>query len=201
MVIRRSLLFFWFWGEGKTKKKKNLNMSISILVSYSSHSKNWSAAPLSAILKITGIHTRKWYNKEDKRYNLDQVPPISVGVVQGASVLWGRLIPPPLTEMPGNFTVLALLTRFESRYTTITVVSSWKWRRTPRSIFFKSEYLISLFFAASWSAAFTSLLALPWKKERRWNMKPLNKRFPNQGKALYPRTNFSMQNSIRQLFC
>lgn len=177
-------------------------MSISILVSYSSHSKNWSAAPLSAILKITGIHTRKWYNKEkDKRYNLDQLPPISVGVVQGASVLWGRLIPPPLTEMPGNFTVLSLLTRFESRYTTITVVSSWKWRRTPRSIFFKSEYLISLFFAASWSAAFTSLLALPWKKERRWNMKPLNKRFPNQGKALYSRTNFSMQNSIRQFFC
>lgn len=121
-------------------------------------------------LKITGIHTRKWYNKEkDKRYNLDQVPLISVGVVQGASVLWGRLIPPPLTEIPGNFAVLVLLTRFESRYTTTTVVSSWKWRRTPRSIFFKSEYLISLFFAASWSAAFTSLLALPWKHSR-WNM-------------------------------
>ena len=48
--------------------------------------------------------------------------------------------------------------------TTITVMSSWKWRLTFLSIFLRSEYLISLFLAASWRAAFISLFALPWRQ-------------------------------------
>lgn len=76
-------------------------------------------------------------------------------------MLEGKLIPPPLTDMFGDLTELALLMRFELINTTITVMSSWKCRRTPRSIFFRSEYLISLFFAASCRATFTSLFALP----------------------------------------
>jgi hypothetical protein len=44
-------------------------------------------------------------------------------------------------------------------------MSSWKWRRTPRSIFLRSEYLISLFLAASCIAALTSLRAIPWRKK------------------------------------
>lgn len=87
--------------------------------------------------------------------------PVSDGVVQGANEFGRKLTPPPRTDRLAHFVELARLTRFESRNTTITVMSSWKCRRTPRSIFFKSEYLISLFFAASCSAAFTSLLALP----------------------------------------
>lgn len=87
----------------------------------------------------------------------------STGVAQGGRVLVGMLIPPPLRDKVGPPTELALLTRLESRNTTITVMSSWKCRRTPRSIFFKSEYLISLFLAASCKAAFTSLRALPCK--------------------------------------
>lgn len=79
----------------------------------------------------------------------------------GARVFAGRLIPPPLTDKVGPLVELALLTRFESRNTTMTVMSSWKCLRTPRSIFFKSEYLISLFLAASSNAALTSLRALP----------------------------------------
>lgn len=50
-----------------------------------------------------------------------------------------------------------------SRYTTITVISSWKWRLTPFSIFFMSLYLISLLFAASATAALTSRFAIPCK--------------------------------------
>lgn len=84
-----------------------------------------------------------------------------VVVVQGASVLRGIWMPPPLTERLGDLTELALLTKCESRNTTTTVMSSWKCLRTPLSIFFKSEYLISLFFAASCNAAFTNLRALP----------------------------------------
>lgn len=48
----------------------------------------------------------------------------------------------------------------------MTVMSSWKWRRIPFSIFFKSEYLISRFFAASWRAARTNLFAIPWSSQR-----------------------------------
>lgn len=70
-------------------------------------------------------------------------------------------MPPPLTDRLAGFTELARLIRFVSRNTTITVISSWKCLRTPRSIFFRSEYLISLFFAASCRAAFTNALALP----------------------------------------
>ena len=81
--------------------------------------------------------------------------------MQGTRVLEGRLMPPPFTDTLGILTEPARLTRFESRKMTTTVMSSWKCRRTPRSIFFKSENLISLFFAASCSAAFTNLLALP----------------------------------------
>ncbi|MFS7981967.1 hypothetical protein Hanom_Chr10g00957221 [Helianthus anomalus] len=66
---------------------------------------------------------------------------------------------PPLIDTVGPF-MLALLTRFESRNTPTTLMSSWKCRLTPLSIFFKSEYLISRFFAASCKVAFTSLLAL-----------------------------------------
>lgn len=79
----------------------------------------------------------------------------------GANEFGCKLTPPPRMDRLAHFVELARLTRFESRNTTITVMSSWKCRRTPRSIFFKSEYLISLFFAASCSAAFTNLLALP----------------------------------------
>jgi len=116
---------------------------------------------------LLSISEATWYSHENNtrdknmRYSFHQSLPASVGVVQGASVLGGRLIPPPLTDIFEHLTELALLTRFESRNTTITVMSSWKCRRTPRSIFFRSEYLISLFFAASCKAAFTSLLALP----------------------------------------
>ncbi|WVZ05026.1 hypothetical protein V8G54_018372 [Vigna mungo] len=49
------------------------------------------------------------------------------------------------------------------RYTTITVISSWKCLLTPSSIFCRSDTLISLFLAASRSAAFTSLLPIPCK--------------------------------------
>lgn len=87
----------------------------------------------------------------------------------GASVLLRRpaLAPPPRRERVGPRCVLALLTRLESRNTTMTVMSSWKWRRTPRSIFLRSEYLISLFLAASCSAAVISLLAQPCKIKQR----------------------------------
>lgn len=47
---------------------------------------------------------------------------------------------------------------------TMTVMSSWKCRRTFLSILMRSEYRISRFRAASWSAAFMSLFALPWTK-------------------------------------
>lgn len=80
----------------------------------------------------------------------------------GVSVLLRMLAPPPRRERAGPRFVLALLTRLESRNTTMTVMSSWKWRRTPRSIFLRSEYLISLFLAASCSAALISFLAQPW---------------------------------------
>lgn len=87
--------------------------------------------------------------------------PSSAGGVHGAREFAGRVIPPPLSESGGPLDEPALLIRFESRNTTTTVMSSWKCRRTPRSIFLRSEYLISRFFAASCSAAFTSLRALP----------------------------------------
>lgn len=80
---------------------------------------------------------------------------------QGARDFAHRLTPPPLTDKTGLPPPVPLLPLLEPRNTTITVVSSWKWRRTPRSIFFKSEYRISRFLAASCIAAFTSLLALP----------------------------------------
>lgn len=72
----------------------------------------------------------------------------------------GALTPPfiengqPLEEL--------LLIRRGSRNTTTTVISSWKCLLTPLSIFFRSEYLISLFFAASWSAVLTSFRAIPY---------------------------------------
>lgn len=91
--------------------------------------------------------------------------PSSAGAAQGAKVFAGRFIPAPLRDIVGLFNELALLTRFESRNTTITVISSWKCRRTPRSTFFKSEYRISLFFAASCKAVFTSLRAIPCIKK------------------------------------
>ena len=81
----------------------------------------------------------------------------------GVSVLLRMLAPPPRRERAGPRFVLALLTRLESRNTTMTVMSSWKWRRTPRSIFLRSEYLISLFLAAACSAALINFLAQPWK--------------------------------------
>ncbi|KMT06934.1 hypothetical protein BVRB_6g152710 [Beta vulgaris subsp. vulgaris] len=79
-----------------------------------------------------------------------------MGVAQGARVFAGRLIPPPRRDKVGPLAELALDIRFESRNTIITVISSWKCRRTPRSIFFKSEYLISLFLAASCNAVFNN---------------------------------------------
>lgn len=107
--------------------------------------------------------------------SLHQVPPLLLARhAEGARILEGRLIPLPFTDRFGPFAVLALLTRLESRNKTITVMSSWKWRRTPRSIFFKSEYLISLFFAASCIAVFTNLLALPCiKVKQSWLVPPI----------------------------
>nr|GLL19135.1 hypothetical protein BVRB_6g152710 [Ipomoea trifida] len=92
---------------------------------------------------------------------LDAPSPVATAAPQGAKVFAGRVNPPPLTDSVGPLSELALLTRLESRNKTTTVMSSWKCLRTPRSIFFRSEYLISRFFAASCSAAFTSLRALP----------------------------------------
>lgn len=70
-------------------------------------------------------------------------------------------------ERGGSCTVtLDIRSWFKNR--TITVISSWKCRRTFLSIFLRSEYLISLFFAASWSAALISLLALPCNNRRSW---------------------------------
>lgn len=43
----------------------------------------------------------------------------------------------------------------------MTVISSWKWRRTFLSILLRSEYRISRFLAASCKATLISLLALP----------------------------------------
>lgn len=71
-------------------------------------------------------------------------------------------MPPPLMDKLLIFEELARLIMFVSRKTTTTVVSSWKYLRTPRSIFFRSENLSSLFLAASCRAAFTSFLALPY---------------------------------------
>lgn len=68
--------------------------------------------------------------------------------------------PPPDMETRGRREELRL-TRCESRNTTMTVISSWKCLLTPLSIFFRSEYLISLFFAASLRAVFMSFLAIP----------------------------------------
>lgn len=64
----------------------------------------------------------------------------SRAVEKGAIVFEGRLTPPPLrdTEVP-----LAAGT------STTTVMLSWKCQKTPQSIFFRSEYVIFLFFAAS----------------------------------------------------
>lgn len=72
-------------------------------------------------------------------------------------------VTPPLTERIGPWNELRLI-RCESRKSTITVISSWKCLLTPRSIFCRSEYLISLFFAASCNAALTNFLATPWKR-------------------------------------
>lgn len=115
------------------------------------------------IFQATCIHITivQQVNNISNRQPPRQVAAGSVGVVQGARKFGGRLMPPPLTDTLGLRTELARLTRCESRNTTTTVMSSWKWRRTPRSIFFRSEYLISLFFAASCNAVFTNLLALP----------------------------------------
>ncbi|KAJ0511503.1 hypothetical protein HanIR_Chr11g0552831 [Helianthus annuus] len=54
-----------------------------------------------------------------------------------------------------------------SRKTTTTVISSWKCLLTPLSIFFKSEYLISRFFAATRRAALTSFRAIPCKQKKK----------------------------------
>lgn len=56
-----------------------------------------------------------------------------------------------------------LFTIGEFRNTTVTVMSSWKCLLIPLPIFCRSKYLISLFRAATWSAAFISLLAIPCK--------------------------------------
>ena len=104
---------------------------------------------------------------ENAGFLQEAAPPRSMGVAQGARDFARKFTPPPLMDIEeGPLTELALLTRFESRNTTMTVMSSWKCRRTPRDIFFKSEYLISLFLAASCKAAFTNLRALPYMKER-----------------------------------
>lgn len=52
-----------------------------------------------------------------------------------------------------------------SRYITMTVMSSWKWRLTPFSSLFMSLYLISFFLAASWTAALTKRFAIPCRKK------------------------------------
>lgn len=110
----------------------------------------------------------KSFRKDTAKYTTEwngQAVPSYVGV--GARLFAGKFTPPPLRDKEGPLSELALLTRFESRNTTMTEISSWKCLLTPRSIFFRSEYLISLFFAASCSAAFTSRRALPWRLEFR----------------------------------
>ncbi|RRT51950.1 hypothetical protein B296_00042562 [Ensete ventricosum] len=88
--------------------------------------------------------------KEKGSYTFYCAPHQGAGMVgKGARELAGTLTPPPLTDREGPFNELALLTRLESRNTTTTVMSSWKCRRIPRSIFLRSEYLISRFLAAS----------------------------------------------------
>lgn len=69
--------------------------------------------------------------------------------------------PVPLIEMAVVETEL-LLIKDGFRNTTTTVISSWKCLLIPRSIFLRSEYRISLFLAATRSAALTSLLAIPY---------------------------------------
>lgn len=54
--------------------------------------------------------------------------------------------PPPFIDTKPRADVL--FGNVGSKYTTTTVMSSWKCLLTPLSIFFKSEYLISLFLAA-----------------------------------------------------
>lgn len=54
-----------------------------------------------------------------------------------------------------------LFMEYGSINTTTTVISSWKCLLTPRSIFLRSEYRISLFLAATCRAALISLLAIP----------------------------------------
>lgn len=95
---------------------------------------------------------------------LHQVAQGPVGVVQGAREWAGKLIPPPLVDRVEPLSELAPLTRSALRKTTMTVMSSWKWRRTPRSILLRSEYLISRFFAASRSAALISRRAIPCRR-------------------------------------
>ena len=65
----------------------------------------------------------------------------------------------------GGSSTIPLDIRSSFRNKTITVISSWKWRRTFLSILRRSEYLISRFLAASCRAALTSLLALPCIQE------------------------------------
>lgn len=79
---------------------------------------------------------------------------------------------PPLIESVGPRQEL-LLFSLVFRNRTMTVMSSWKCLRTPRSILFRSEYLISLFFAASCSATLISLLAIPCNKHQDVNNKKL----------------------------
>lgn len=74
------------------------------------------------------------------------------------------MAPPPLIETVELTQEVPLFTADGSIKTTTTVISSWKCLLTPRSIFFRSEYRISLFFAATWRAALTSFLATPWKQ-------------------------------------
>ncbi|KAI5684020.1 hypothetical protein M9H77_05248 [Catharanthus roseus] len=86
------------------------------------------AAPLVFPL----IYQERWHHKkflEDTAevYTTEvktQLLPSSVGVAHGAKVFAGRLIPPPLMDKVGPLKLLALLTRFESRKTTITVMKS-----------------------------------------------------------------------------
>lgn len=61
----------------------------------------------------------------------------------------------------GGFWTVPLVIRSEFKNKTITVISSWKCRRTFLSIDRRSEYRISRFLAASCKAALISLLALP----------------------------------------
>ena len=142
---------------------QELDASISFKLKVTVYTNELKDCSPDVFWKLPGIHKRI-IQQTNMRWNLIRYFQLPLAWYKELVCYQaGLFLPQPLTDILGQQTELVLLTRFESRNTTITVMSSWKWRGTPRSIFFKCEYLISPFFAATFKAAFTSLLALPCK--------------------------------------